>query len=563
MGRALTSAWLPLCCQSQRSSSRTRQAPVHYAEEQAQMQLHAAELLDLRRAEAASLESDVEQESPDEPAPPALSSSSEEEEEKEEVADAWSTDTNEVDVPPFNAPTGKQHAARHADSPLSFLQLFLPPGLLQQWADYTNDYAQQRGAERGWRTTASELYAFLGVHIYMGICNLPRWHMYWSQEYQQPFVASVFPRWRFEQLLRYFHVAPPAAAAAGDPLSRVRPLIQSLQHSFPRHYAPSRCLALDEAMVAYKGRSPIKQYIPSKPHKWGYKIYCLASDDYLLHFEVYQGKEEHPSAHGATYDTVMRMVAGFENKQHVLYIDSYFTSPALLDALKQRGIFCCGSVRRTRKGMPAISKEQVRRLGKGEWIKRQKGDTSLAVWKDQKDVWILFNHTSPLNAATLDRWDETGHKVSIGCPQAVHDYFFNARSVDVSNQLHYSYLIGRKSKRAWSRLAWWLLDMCVVNAFQLWAIGKEDARQLDFREQLMHALVNQFGSDLQAVQASRGANASVALVKDHHLVLTEEDRDCAHCSSRPGQRTRSRYKCSKCQAHLCVVNCFHRYHAHM
>jgi hypothetical protein len=40
------------------------------------MQLEAQELLDLRRAEAASLESDVEQESPDEPLPPMLSSSS-------------------------------------------------------------------------------------------------------------------------------------------------------------------------------------------------------------------------------------------------------------------------------------------------------------------------------------------------------------------------------------------------------------------------------------------------------------------------------------------------------
>ena len=63
-------------------------------------------------------------------------------------------------------------------------------------------------------------------------------------------------------------------------------------------------------MVAYKGRSPIKQYIPSKPHKWGYKIWCLASDDYLLRFEVYAGKEER-SAEGATYDTVMRMTAAY------------------------------------------------------------------------------------------------------------------------------------------------------------------------------------------------------------------------------------------------------------
>jgi hypothetical protein len=535
---------------------------VLYAEEQAAMQLEAQELLDVSRAMDASLESDIEQESLDEPSPPALSSSSEEEEEKEQAADAWSTETSRVDVPPFEAPTGKQHAARHAQSPLEFLQLFLPPGLVQQWADYTTDYAQQRGAEREWRTTVEELYAFLGVHIYMGICHLPRWHMYWSELYQQPFVASTFPRWRFEQLLRYFHVAPPPpAAAAADPLSRVRALIHSLQHSFPRHYAPSRCLTLDEAMVAFKGRSPIKQYIPSKPHKWGYKIYCLASDDYLLHFEVYQGKEQHPSPLGSTYDTVLRMTSEYQQQQHILFTDSWFTSPAVLDELKRRGIHCCGSVRRNRKGMPAIADESVAALGQGQWIHRQKGDTSVAVWRDQKAMWLLYNHCSPDEAASLQRWNETGNKVSIGCPRAIRDYFYGARSVDVSNQLHYSYPIGRKSKKAWSRLAWWLIDICIVNAFQLWSIGKDAPRQLDFREELMHSLVKLFGSDGKALQTSRGANASVTMVKDHYTEQTEEERDCVVCSQRPAHRVRTRSVCAKCRAHLCSGKCFKHYHA--
>jgi hypothetical protein len=49
------------------------------------MQLEAQELLDVSRAMEASLESDVEEESPDEPSPPALSSSSDEEEERRGV----------------------------------------------------------------------------------------------------------------------------------------------------------------------------------------------------------------------------------------------------------------------------------------------------------------------------------------------------------------------------------------------------------------------------------------------------------------------------------------------
>ena len=132
-------------------------------------------------------------------------------------------------------------------------------------------------------------------------------------------------------------------------------------------------------------------------------------------------------------------------------------------------------------------------------------------------MWLLYNHCSPSQLASLKRWNDSGHKVSIGCPRAIHDYFFGARSVDIINQHHYSYLIGRKSRKSWCRLAWWLIDMCIVNAFTLWSIDNEGATHLHFREELMHSLVKLFGSNQEAVQASRGANVSVALVKDHYL----------------------------------------------
>jgi hypothetical protein len=544
-----------------RSSKRTRQQPVHYGEEQAQQLLQAQELLDLRRAMEASLESDVQEESPEEPAPPDIPSEEEEEEVEEAAADSWSTSTADVNAPAFLARTGKQHEACHSESPMEFLHLFLPPGLVQHWADYTNDYAQRRGAERGWRTTTSELYAFIGVHIYMGICPLPQWHMYWSAEYQQPFVASVFPRWRFEQLLRYFHIAPPSDAdAPRDPLSRARPLIQSLNQSFARQYLPSRCLALDETIVAFKGRSSMKQYIPSKPHKWGYKIWCLANENYLLHFEVYEGKPANGAAIGSTLQTALRMTANYHHQQHVIFTDNYFTSPALAVALLQKGTLLCGSVRSNRREMPVIPQERVDSLRYGEWIQRQKHDLCVAVWKSRKPVWVLYNHCSPRQTTSLEQWNDAHERVSVGCPRAVEDYFFNARSVDVINQLHYSYLIGRKSKKCWWRLAWWLIDMCIVNAFKLWSMQNQGVSHLSFRERLMHSLVKLFAADRHAVQASRGADVSVALARDHFPERTEEARRCMYCKHSGDDSHRSVYICHHCKVHLCVDPCFGLYH---
>lgn len=185
---------------------------------------------------------------------------------------------------------------------------------------------------------------------------------------------------------------------------------------------------------------------------------------------------------------------------------------------------------------------------------------NLLVWRDRKDVWLLYNHISPLLTTSLKRRDERGANVELVCPQAIHDYFYQARSVDIDNQLHYSYPIGRKSKKCWPRLAWWLIDMCIVNAYILWSMGKRDCTQLQFREELMYSLVKLFGSDRKAMQASRGANVSVALAKDHYPLHVEERGDCRVCSRTSCNRTQTRVICAKCSVHLCIGNCFKLFH---
>jgi hypothetical protein len=38
---------------------------------------------------------------------------------------------------------------------------------------------------------------------------------------------------------------------------------------------PGRELAVDEAMIGFKGRFILKQYLPGKPTKWGIKAWVL------------------------------------------------------------------------------------------------------------------------------------------------------------------------------------------------------------------------------------------------------------------------------------------------
>ena len=56
-----------------------------------------------------------------------------------------------------------------------------------------------------------------------------------------------------------------------DILCRARPA-PDLMDKFIQAYIPGCELAVDEAMIGFKGRFFLKQYLPGKPTKWGSRL---------------------------------------------------------------------------------------------------------------------------------------------------------------------------------------------------------------------------------------------------------------------------------------------------
>ncbi len=119
----------------------------------------------------------------------------------------------------------------------------------------------------------------------------------------------------------------------------------------------------------------------------------------------------------------------------------------------------------------------------------------------------------------------------------------------------------RKARQAWPRLAWWLLDMCIINAFQLWSLGQSRPKQLDFREQLMHQLMKQLPQDQLPRKHGGHPCAPGALATEHYAEAADGQGDCAQCSHQSDHRVRSSYVCHACRAHLCLGECFALYHS--
>jgi len=78
--------------------------------------------------------------------------------------------------------------------------------------------------------------------------------------------------------------------------------------------------------------------------------------------EVYLGKDrERKTQHVTkTHATVTELTRKAEERGHKLYMDSFFFSPELFGEFVSKQIYCCGTLRTNKKGMPQDLKPKTK-----------------------------------------------------------------------------------------------------------------------------------------------------------------------------------------------------------
>ena len=215
---------------------------------------------------------------------PFESSDEEAEKEDEMTVRVKYTEKVEINPQPFVLAYSLSRQASQCVSSLDFFRLFVTSGMINIIVEATNKYGASLFGENWTSTITAEINRLFAAVICMGISRLPTIDSYWHHDLRVPFVTQIFPqRARFRRLCRSFYLNTGDRNPA-DPLWHVRLLISHFETSFPSHYSPSHVLVVDESMVPCKARSNLKQYMKKKPHKWGYKIWCLASDGYIVSY---------------------------------------------------------------------------------------------------------------------------------------------------------------------------------------------------------------------------------------------------------------------------------------
>ncbi|XP_045074426.1 piggyBac transposable element-derived protein 4-like, partial [Coregonus clupeaformis] len=384
--------------------------------------------------------------------------------------------------------------------------------------NHENHEDRDRGGGGGrWKAMDStDLRAYVGLLILAGVYRSrgEAASSLWDAESGRTIFRATMPLKVFHaysRLLRFDDRQTRAerrAAGGGDKLAAVREVWDKWVERLPLLYNPGPDVTVDEQLVPFRGRCPFRQYIPSKPAKYGIKTWvaCDSKSSYAWKMQVYTGKA---TCGGPEKNQGMRVVLDLTQglRGHNVTCDNFFTSYELARQLLTRNVTVVGTVRKNKPELPqALLASKDRLLFSSKFAFTS--TTALVSYLAKKNKNVLLLSTLHTEAHVSRRQDKK--------PAIVLDYNSNKGGVDNLDKVIGTYSCRRMTAR-WPLVIFHnILDVSSYNAFVIWRElnptwmpGKRNKRRV-FLEQLGKALVTPF---IQRRARLPRTEASAALVK--------------------------------------------------
>lgn len=483
--------------------------------------------------------------------------------------------------------------------PLEFFMYFFDDNLFYKIKNETNLYSTQKNSNKPINVTENELKRYIGICIYASVLHVPKVRDYWSIELGFSQIYKCMSRTRFEAIRSCLHFNDnskllPVTDINHDRLHKLRPLVDYLNNKF-KSVPYRQDLSLDEQLCATKAHSYLKQYLPAKPHKWGFKLYVLCDyKGYAYNCEIYTGQENQPRFRlpsepdlGSSSNIVVRLSREVpQYKNYKIYFDNFYTSVPVMDYLHSRGILSLGTVRTNRLPNCKLNDSKMqKKLSRGksiEYISSYKNTPiSALTWKDNKPVTLLSTYAGKLPETKVKRFNRsTKSKIEVSCPFVVTEYNRHMGGVDLLDSLIGRYKIKMRSRKWYIRLFYHFIDLTVVNSWLLYKRVKEEQNLpmqfelADWRKNIAYSLTksgdfkNQRGRRSISIETRRASTRALAM----HPTRAVRTDGVGHSQIRADKRGRCKFpkcngytwiQCNKCNILLCnskTKTCFNRYH---
>ena len=303
-------------------------------------------------------------------------------------------------------------------SPIDFFDAMFPPVLYEQIATEINCYAASvlqdkvlgpKSRLRSWKDTdVNEVKAFLALRIAMGLCSKPSLEDYWNQWWMTstPSFGKVITRNRFKLLSSFLHFVDNSQRIERgnpgyNPLFKIQPVLSEVLPAWENNFVLGKHISIDESMIGYR-RFGVKAF-----------VFSDSKNNYIYRWDIYTGSAYNYDRNiGQGHSVVNKLTMGLP-AGHVLYTDSFYTSPGLCKDLYERGIGLCGTVQPNRKGMPPQLKEKN--------LKLKEDDRPVFVYKSPVLACAFYDRKTVRFLTTVHNQDIAQQEVTVPASK-LHKY---------------------------------------------------------------------------------------------------------------------------------------------
>ncbi|XP_062305998.1 uncharacterized protein LOC134029314 [Osmerus eperlanus] len=420
------------------------------------------------------------------------------------------------------------YAVSHAHDIVSAFLLFVTPQIERVILDVTNREGYLKRGEEWKAMDATDLRAYIGLLILAGVYKSrgeAAASLWDAQSGRAIFRTTMQLKlfYTYSTSIRFDDRGTRAARRATEKLAAIREVWDMWVERLPRLYDPGPEVTVDEQLLAFRGRCPFKQYMPSKPAKYGIKswVACDAKSSYAWKMQVYTGKQmDGVPERNQGMRVVLDVTEGLKDRN--VTCDNFFTSYELgRELMATRNMTVVGTVRKNRAELLSeLLTTKTQRVLSSQFAFTP--TTTLVSYLAKKNKNVLLMSTRHTDAEISDRND--------GKPTIVLDYNLNKGGVDNLDKVITAYSCKRKTAR-WPLVIFSnIVDVSSYNAFVIWRevnpnwMPRKRNKRRFFLEQLGRALVTPL---IERRRCLRRTGAAAAVVKDLRM---------ASCRDPPPQR---------------------------
>ena len=428
-------------------------------------------------------------------------------------------------------------ALKSAYTPASAFGNFMDEIFLAEIVKYTNIFIEKNRPNTK-PITVDQLKVFLGSVLLIGALKgkNSQHREFWSKNYGYEIIKKSISCNRFEEISQCIRFDQKHNRNRKDKLAPIRIIFKKFIEKCKKNYVPSTQMTIDEQLVTFRGRCPFRMYIPSKPGRYGIKIWalCDATNAYLYNAKVYIGKEDGVTEIGQGENVVKWLSEPVLKAGRNITTDNFFTTLSLARYLLSFKTTLVGTVRKNKRFLPPDFQSSKGEMGAIKFLFQEK--VTIVKFNGKKNKSVVLMSTQHKVPAI----DQETKK-----PEIITYYNSTKAGVDTLDQVIRCYSVKRATRRWPMAIFYNMVDTAAYNAFllfkqshpQFWSKEPFQARRA-FLKMLAEELLDD-NSEAPVVQIQQPKRKPSSNVRGF----------CFLCTT--GKREKTRLVCDICDRFVC------------